>query len=62
MEVDKLAEKYLEGYTDGKCKECPYMELDVDVAKYWLGGKPLIAGISAKCIKEDLCNALKIIL
>lgn len=44
---------------EGKCKGCPYMELEVDVSKYWAGGKPLIAGVSAKCINEELCYSLE---
>ena len=45
--------------TDGKCKECPYMDLNVEAHNAYAYGKLADRAISVKCEHESLCYHLE---
>lgn len=43
----------------GKCKNCPYMDLDVEAHNAYAYGKLADRAISVKCEHESLCYHLE---
>lgn len=41
--------------TDGKCKNCPYMELNIEEHNLSTGVKFAVRALSVKCEHESLC-------